>query len=456
MIDLSHIRIDGGTQARVKLNNAAVVEYRDAILDGAEFPPVVLFHDGANHWLADGFHRYHGAKTAGRTTIAATIKTGSRRDAVLYSLKANSTHGLRRTNADKRRAVEMMLGDDEWKAWSDNKIAQACGVGNQLVGDVRKAIFVNHKDAPPIRTVERGGKVYQQDVSRIGKAVAAPAAAPAPAEPARVASPAPAGRPGTPHDNEAFRALFSLPPIQPTTSTDLAVPTLPPQTNVTGDNEVDAVLWLQSVVATGSQPLIDKAMQAAKRITTPMKALADRYAAHIVRSGGSTLQAACSTINFGDLEGGALRAIKKAQRQHEALSRFGSEEALFHDVPAEAACRTALDGLKRPESGFRDFDEDEAAERFVAHVELAPATLSDCLHGRAYWDDLYRLRHAVDDFGDPDPAGQAHDEYCFSSMARIRPRDTEEALAVFEYLQESEYMDRKEVPAILRNLIAGS
>jgi hypothetical protein len=32
---------------------------------GAKFPPVVVFFDGTNHWLGDGFHRTCAAEVAG-------------------------------------------------------------------------------------------------------------------------------------------------------------------------------------------------------------------------------------------------------------------------------------------------------------------------------------------------------------------------------------------------------
>lgn len=169
MLELEQIRIDGGTQSRVELNQETVAEYAQAFTDGAAFPPVVVFFDGASYWLADGFHRYFGARDAGESAISVQVINGTQRDAVLYSLKANATHGLKRTNADKRKAVETLLKDSEWAAWSDRKIAEVCGVGNQLVGEVRRAICVNHTDTPAVRTVERNGKTYTQNTANIGK-----------------------------------------------------------------------------------------------------------------------------------------------------------------------------------------------------------------------------------------------------------------------------------------------
>ncbi|MBB5379196.1 hypothetical protein HNQ07_004711 [Deinococcus metalli] len=51
--------------------------------------------------------------------------------------------------------------------WSDREIAERTGVGNKFVGDVRRAICVSNTDTP--RTVQRGGTVYTQQTSNIGK-----------------------------------------------------------------------------------------------------------------------------------------------------------------------------------------------------------------------------------------------------------------------------------------------
>lgn len=136
-INSNTIRIDGGTQSRVEIDNQVVSDYAEAIKAGIEFPPVVVFYDGADHWLADGFHRFHAHKHAGKASIAADVHDGTVRDAILYSVGANGTHGLRRTNADKRKAVETMLADAVWKLWSDRKIADSCGVSQPFVSGLR-------------------------------------------------------------------------------------------------------------------------------------------------------------------------------------------------------------------------------------------------------------------------------------------------------------------------------
>ena len=114
-LSLDRIRIDGGTQSRAKIDQDVVVEYATAMQEGAKFPPVTVFHDGAEYFLADGFHRYFAAKKAGSPGIKCDVKEGTLRDAILYSFGANHDHGLRRTTADKRKAVIAMLSDIEWQ-----------------------------------------------------------------------------------------------------------------------------------------------------------------------------------------------------------------------------------------------------------------------------------------------------------------------------------------------------
>lgn len=136
-LGIDQIRIDGGTQSRAHLNESAVAEYAEALTDGVKLPDVAVYFDGSEYWLADGFHRYFAHKKIGALTIGAEIRGGSRRDAVLHSVGANTAHGLRRTNDDKRRAVETLVSDSEWGKWTDREIAKACGVSHPFVASIR-------------------------------------------------------------------------------------------------------------------------------------------------------------------------------------------------------------------------------------------------------------------------------------------------------------------------------
>ncbi len=160
------IRIDGGTQSRVALSEEYISELAQALSEGDILPPIILFYDGSEYWLADGFHRYHAVKKRGQETIASEVKQGTRRDAILYSVGANARHGLRRTNADKRRAVETLLSDSEWTAWSDRAIARQCGVHHQMVGIVRLSLDESSSESRTYRT--KHGTIAQMSIGNIG------------------------------------------------------------------------------------------------------------------------------------------------------------------------------------------------------------------------------------------------------------------------------------------------
>jgi hypothetical protein len=139
-IGLDKIRIDGGTQSRVKIDENVVAQYADEMLNGDQFPPVVLFHDGVDYWLADGFHRYFANKRINAPGISAEVKEGTVREAILHGIKANNKHGLRPTNEDKRKGVMTMLKDIEWQDYSNRDIAEICGVSHTLVNAIRKEL----------------------------------------------------------------------------------------------------------------------------------------------------------------------------------------------------------------------------------------------------------------------------------------------------------------------------
>ena len=193
------IRADGGTQMRAGLNEETVTEYAEAFANHVELPPIVVYYDGTDYWLADGFHRYAAfARWSGPrglpmnavpNAIRCNVHSGDRRTAILHAAGANSDHGLRRTNADKRRAVETLLRDDDWGQWSDRQIAEACHVDGKTVAKLRADLSAEIPQiAAQERKVERGGKAYTMDTGKIGKKPKAEE--PAPLSPAQAATPA--------------------------------------------------------------------------------------------------------------------------------------------------------------------------------------------------------------------------------------------------------------------------
>lgn len=137
-IALSKITADQTAQPRVAIEVDKVGEYAEDMQRGDKFPSPVVFFDGKQHWLADGFHRYYAATSAELDELEFDVRKGTLRDAILFSCGANAAHGLRRTNDDKKRAVMKLLHDTEWASWADREIARHCAVADTFVAKVRK------------------------------------------------------------------------------------------------------------------------------------------------------------------------------------------------------------------------------------------------------------------------------------------------------------------------------
>ena len=192
---IEDISIDGGTQARVSVDTGAIADYADAMTEGAELPPGMVFFDGAKHYLADGFHRYHANRQIGARRMRCEVRTGTLQDAKLYAYGANKGHGLRPTTADKRKAVVGMLAD--FADWSDRAIAKHVGVAHSFVAAVREPEAAQRQKAAKAASAVK--QVESDSTGSIGPEVesdstAAPAEQPA-AKPtkaqATAAAPAP-------------------------------------------------------------------------------------------------------------------------------------------------------------------------------------------------------------------------------------------------------------------------
>lgn len=159
---IDEVKIDNQIQSRTIMDRNTVYEYVEAMKGGVKFPPIIVFNDGTAYWLADGFHRVAAAKICQRTAIEAEVHEGSKRDAILFSVGANASHGLRRSNEDKRNAVKKLLDDPEWQIWSDRQIAEKCAVSHTFVAIMRKELSGNGCQIPEERIVQRNGTIYPQ------------------------------------------------------------------------------------------------------------------------------------------------------------------------------------------------------------------------------------------------------------------------------------------------------
>lgn len=175
-LNLLNIRIDGGTQARLTLNQDVVKDYSEHMREGAVFPPLIVFHDGAEYWLADGFHRYFALRANAVVSTECDVRSGTQREAILYSFGANegSKRGLPPSFEDNRNSIIKMLNDEEWSKWTNTAIAKHIGVSNMTVGRVKSSIETKSDQTTTKKFVDKDGKEKTINTENLGRKIAKP------------------------------------------------------------------------------------------------------------------------------------------------------------------------------------------------------------------------------------------------------------------------------------------
>ena len=155
VLKFSQIRIDGGTQMRVSINQDKVSDYAECMREGDKFPPIKATFDGTNYWMWAGFHRYFAAQSAGATTIEVDYKPGTMEDAQDLAYGDNYDHGLPRTNEDKRKSVADALSKERHAKKSDREIARLCKVSHTLVAAVRNPEVRKQQTKNNLKSIEK-------------------------------------------------------------------------------------------------------------------------------------------------------------------------------------------------------------------------------------------------------------------------------------------------------------
>jgi uncharacterized ParB-like nuclease family protein len=160
VMNIGALVMDERLQSRTEINEETVSEYADAIAAGADFPPVLVYFDGINYYLTDGYHRLLAHKRAEKVSILCSVVQGTLRDAVFHSTGVNTDHGMRRTHADKRKAVMTLLDDFEWEGMANGQIAKHCHVSPSFVSELRKGAGKDTGDTVKYKTPS--GKVMEK------------------------------------------------------------------------------------------------------------------------------------------------------------------------------------------------------------------------------------------------------------------------------------------------------
>ena len=132
---LDNIELDTSIQCRAAIDMITVAHYAERMQEGDKFEPVILYGTKQQAWIGDGWHRIMAAQQIGAVDIDAVVTAGGRIDALRCALGANGRHGLRRSNADKRRAVELAIA--EFADMSDGKLAEICAVDPKTIAGAR-------------------------------------------------------------------------------------------------------------------------------------------------------------------------------------------------------------------------------------------------------------------------------------------------------------------------------
>jgi len=159
-LPIEKIQLHEKLQNRNEISQQAVDEYAEAMQEGDKFPPMLIYFDGINHLLVDGFHRYHAYKKNGDEDVECEVENATFRDAQLKAAGVNYDHGIQRTNADKWKAVGFMVDDFELSQWSNSEIARHCHVSPTFVSTVR--LSRNQKTPTKVKFKDQEGTVREK------------------------------------------------------------------------------------------------------------------------------------------------------------------------------------------------------------------------------------------------------------------------------------------------------
>ncbi|MFT2793595.1 hypothetical protein ACMV5I_26550 [Serratia sp. T13T92] len=272
-------------------------------------------------------------------------------------------------------------------------------------------------------------------------------------------------------DNQAHKALFTIPEPQYGTAVATVKP-LPPQRVITGHKQTDAYLWVLEVIGTNELAHVASAEDALKKLTITPKQAQERYTHHLV-SAGAGWTAAFSTMFMDNPQHFINRAKEQSSEAAKVRAVFGSYEAAMKPTQAEAMmldkyghlyASDLADGETRS-MDWEEHEQEEAERQRKAEgfrdALPEPHTLSDVVREWQYWDWLYGMRQAAykelynDTLIDSEPYIYDREDYLSGRLSQIRPLHQREAVDVLKWILVQERFD-DDNEAILFNLIGAT
>ncbi|MFD4546096.1 ParB N-terminal domain-containing protein [Streptomyces sp. NPDC058466] len=99
----------------------------------AELPPILVQMDG--YRIIDGLHRLEAARLRGDDSIKARFLDCSNSEALVIAMKANGSHGLPLSKADRVSGAQRVLNSHP--DWSDRAIAGITGLSAKTIASLR-------------------------------------------------------------------------------------------------------------------------------------------------------------------------------------------------------------------------------------------------------------------------------------------------------------------------------
>lgn len=208
-VAVTDVTVDAALQSRVDVRPDVVDEYAEALDLGATFPPLRVCLVLGRMMLVDGYHR-HAAYIRREVEVCKVevVESCDMRRAAWIALGANADHGMRRTKADRERAITRALTDYPDK--SHRAIAQHVAVDHKTVARVWGDIERARAEREPER---RGEFPTSPEKRKDSKGRLQPATKPAPrVDPPRIEPPAVIAPPVV-----EVLAVLSAPPVVPET-----------------------------------------------------------------------------------------------------------------------------------------------------------------------------------------------------------------------------------------------
>lgn len=136
---------------------------------GAIFP-ITLYEFAGVLTLADGFHRHAAMVAAGVSEVRAIVIEGDRRAAMCYALRANTTHGKRRTLDDAVYAYRRAIAESLVEPGDVQAVSRLLGISDRWAREITKEARdrANAERDATIQRLAQEGQTQRQIAEQVG------------------------------------------------------------------------------------------------------------------------------------------------------------------------------------------------------------------------------------------------------------------------------------------------